>query len=175
MMQMSALGHYKPPMFKSSGFTLLELMVVLIVAGISFALLLPNFMKNEDDQVKEESMRLVALMEYAADYAGTSGQWLALSASTSSYRFMQRDENSGGWQALASDDVLRERQLPEGMTILAINSQQEGTNAMVTLSPTGIQSPFQIELSLGQAKRLVRGNLIGKVEVSTGLEGSAAI
>jgi general secretion pathway protein H len=160
---------YKASLYKSGGFTLLEMMVVLIIAGISFALLLPNLMKSDDDIVKEESMRLQGLLEYAADYAGSSGHWMALNAGKSSYRFLQRNEESGIWQAVATDDVLRERQLPEGMMISAVNSQQKSDNTMVMLSPTGIQSPFQIALVLGQSKLVVTGNLIGKVEVSANL------
>lgn len=150
-----------------AGFTLLELMVVLVIVGISLGLVTPNFMKNDDDMLKEESMRLVALMEYAADTASSQGHWLAWSQTASGYRFLQRDEDKNIWQPITTDEVLRERKLPEGMRIATANNQQAVTNvsSMITLSPSGIQSPFKIELIAGKTRRVVRGNILGKVEM----------
>ena len=168
-MQILARGRFRLKPFKYfvCGFTLLELMVVLIIAGISFGLMMPHLMKNDDDLLKEESMRLVALMEYASDSASSNGRWLAWTPTNSGYRFMQRDEDKGSWQPVIGDDVLRERHLPEGMTTLITNSQQPKMtyNGMIQFSPSGIQSPYQIELAMGNSKRIVSGNLLGKVEI----------
>lgn len=150
-----------------AGFTLLELMVVLVIVGISLGLVTPNLMKNDDDLLKEESMRLVALMEYATDTASSQGHWLAWSQTVSGYRFLQRDEDKSIWQPITTDEVLRERKLPEGMRIATVNNQQAAVIAksMIALSPSGIQSPFQIELIVGKTRRVVRGNILGKVEM----------
>jgi len=169
MMPILALGLSKSRQFKPVvyGFTLLEMMVVLVVIAISFALVSPNFIKNDDDLVKEEATRLAALLEYAADSASSQGHWLAFSPTISGYRFLQHDEDKNVWQPIATDEVLRERQLPEGMSIKAANSQQAlgSSLRMIALSPSGIDAPFQIELAAGKAKRLIKGNLLGKVEV----------
>lgn len=151
------------------GFTLLEMMVVLLVFGISLGIVTPHFMKNDDEVLKEESLRLVALIEYAADSASSRGLWLAWSPTASGYRFLQRDENKNVWQPVTTDEVLRERQLPEGMRLGASSQQQVAVppNALIALSPSGIHAPFQIELRIGKDKRIVRGNLIGQVEMLT--------
>ncbi len=152
---------------RTSGFTLLELMIVLIIVGISLGLVTPNLMKSDEDVLKEESMRLVALMEYAADAASSQGQWLAWRPTAAGYRFLQRDENKNIWQPITTDEVLRERYLPEGLRIGSANNQQAtvSTNSLIALSPSGIQSPFQIELTTGKTRRIVRGNILGKVEI----------
>jgi len=162
----SSLGQSMRP---ACGFTLLEMMVVLLVFGISLGLVTPHFMKNDDEVLKEESMRLVALIEYAADSASSRGQWLAWSPTASGYRFLQRDEDKNVWQPVTTDEVLRERQLPEGMRLGASSQQQVAvtSNALIALSPSGIHAPFQIELRIGKDKRIVRGNLIGQVEMLT--------
>lgn len=164
MMPTSAHGRFR---HAECGFTLLELMVVLLIVGISLGLVTPHFMKNDDDVLKEESMRLVALMEYAADSASSRGLWLAWSPTASGYRFLQRDEDKNIWQPITTDEVLRERQLPEGMRLGSASRQQAAAtaNSMIVLSPSGIQSPFRIELAIGKIKRVVSGNLLGKVEV----------
>jgi general secretion pathway protein H len=175
-----ALGQCKlqPLKYEERGFTLLELMVVLVVFGISLSLVTPHFMKNDDDVLKEESMRLVALMEYAADLAGTEGHWLAWNPTVSGYRFLQRDDDKNVWQPIITDEVLRERQLPEGVHIMSANSQQaiDSSRTMIALSPSGIHAPFRIELAVGKSKRVVRGDLLGKVEVSNpNLRGELAL
>ena len=170
-MQTLVLGRFKIKHLcanqQASGFTLLEMMVVLIIIGISFSFMVPNFMKNDEDILKEESMRLVALLDYAADTASSTGHWLSWRTTAAGYRFMQRDDNKDSWQPITSDDVLRERHLPAGLTMAVGDGQQEliKDNGSIKISPTGVQSPFQIELSLGKFKRVVRGNLIGKAEV----------
>ena len=151
----------------AGGFTLLEMVVVLLIIGISLSLVTTNFMKNDEDVLKEESVRLGALMEYATDAASSQGHWLAWKPTASGYRFLQLDENKNIWQPIATDDVLRERKLPEGMRIAAANNQQAAVsiNSMVALSPSGIQSPSQIELTLAKARRVIRGNILGKAEI----------
>lgn len=175
-----ALGRSRLRLLKTfvRGYTLLEMMVVLVIVGISVGLVSAHFMKNDDDTLQEESMRLVALMEYAADSASSSGHWLAWSLSSSGYRFLQRYEDKKIWQPITTDDVLRERQLPEGMRILSANSQQtvSASATMITLSPSGIHAPFQIELTIGKAKRVVTGNLLGQVDIlNPNLAESAAL
>ena len=164
-----ALGRSRLRLLKTfvRGYTLLELMVVLVVVGISVGLVSAHFMKNDDDTLQEESMRLVALMEYAADSASSGGHWLAWSPSSSGYRFLQRYEDKNIWQPITNDDVLRERQLPEGVRMVSANSQQTAgaSPVMIMLSPSGIHAPFQIELTIGKAKRVVTGNLLGQVDI----------
>lgn len=174
MMPILALGQtrfwqsrFQPSKYLASGFTLLELMVVLVIFGISLGLVTPHLMKSDDDVLNEEAMRLVALMEYAADTASSQGHWLAWTPTTSGYRFLQRDEDRRIWQPITTDEVLRERKLPDGMLIPVTNSQQTmvSTNHIIALSPSGIQSPFLIELNIGKARRIIRGNILGKVEI----------
>ena len=153
---------------KLLGFTLLEIMVVLVIIGISLGLVTPRLMKNNDDILKEESMRLSALMEYAADTAASRGAWLAWSPTTQGYRFLQHDDDKNIWQPINTDDVLRERQLAEGMHLKATLQQQSiATNGLIPFAPSGIHAPFQIELTLGEKKRVIQGDLLGKVNILT--------
>ena len=174
VMQTLVLGQIKVKQPRSaqsrrleSGFTLLEMMFVILIIGISLGLITPHFMKNEEDVLKDESVRIVSLMEYASDAASSQGHWLAWIPTNGGYRFLQLDENKNIWQPITSDDVLRERKLPEGMTIAAANNKQTALsiNSMITLSPSGIQSPFQIEIAIAKTRRIIKGNILGKAEI----------
>ena len=164
MMPTSALGHCKRSLL---GFTLLEIMVVLVIIGIALGFVTPHLMKNDDDVLKEESMRLIALMEYAADTASSRGVWLAWSPTATGYRFLQHDDSKNIWQPIVSDEVLRERQFAEGMQLNASTQQQTtiATNALLLLSPSGIHAPFQIILTMGEKKSVIQGDLLGKVTI----------
>lgn len=164
MMPTSALGHFKRALL---GFTLLEMMVVLVIIGISLGLVTPNLMKNDDDVLKEEAMRLMALMEYATDTASSRGVWLAWSPTSTGYRFLQHDESKNIWQPVITDDVLRERQLAEKVQLNASTQQHTAIapNALIPLSPSGIHAPFQIILTIGEKKRVIQGDLLGNVTI----------
>lgn len=163
-MPISDLGHCK---HKVIGFTLLEVMMVLVVVGISLVLVIPNLMKNDDDLIQEEAVRLKALMEYAADTANSRGLWLAWRQTETGYRFLQHDEEKNIWQPVINDDVLRERQIAEGLHLNAFSQQQAvlTTNTMIPFYPSGIHSPFQIILMMGEKKRILNGNLLGNIEI----------
>ncbi len=162
-MPISDLGRFK---HKLSGFTLLEIMVVLVIISISLGLVTPHLMKSDDDVLKEESLRLSALMEFAADTATSRGAWLAWSPTTKGYRFLQHDDEKNIWQPMITDDVLRERQFAEGIQLKAASQQQAiNSNGLISFAPSGIHAPFQIELKLGDKKRLIQGDLLGKVNI----------
>lgn len=164
-MPISAHGRFRR---KFAGFTLLEIMVVLVVIGITLGLITPHLLKNDVDTLKEESMRLSALMEYAADIATSRGVWLAWSPTTQGYRFLQHDEDKNIWQPIITDDVLYERKLAEGVHLKIVVQQQKiNTNELITLAPSGIHAPFQMELTLGEKKRVIQGDLLGKVNILT--------
>ena len=162
MMPTLARGLYK----RTYGFTLLELMVVMIVIGISLSLIIPNFMKNDEDVLNEESMRLSALLEYAADTANSRGVWLGWRPTETGYLFLQHDDDKDIWQPIVNDDLLRIRQLPAGVQLSAFTQQQSKITVdnLIPLSPSGIFAPVQITLSIGGKKRIVQGNLLGKFE-----------
>jgi general secretion pathway protein H len=163
MMSILALGINN----KISGFTLLELLVVMVVTGISLSLVMPSLMKNDDDVLNEESTRLIALIEYAADTATSRGVWLAWSPTADGYRFLQLDDDKNIWQPIIADEVLRERHLPDGYKLMASTQQKTNLlpNALLRLSPSGIHTPFQISLIFGENKRIIQGNLLGNVNL----------
>ena len=157
---------------KASGFTLLETMVALIVIGISLALVVPHFLRGDDEILKEEASRLASLMEYAADSASSTGHWVAWSPTSGGYRFLERDEEKNVWKPIVSDAPLRERNLPEGIKLTFYEDQQVGKTfaGMVKFSPSGLQVPFRIILSGHDISRVVTGNLMGQVSSTKGAE-----
>lgn len=99
-----------------SGFTLIELLVVVVIMGIvSAVVLLSTGLLGTDRALTDEARRLESLVELAEDEALMQGRDFGLEFLQGGYRFVEHDPLSGQWFEIADDELLRPRQLAEGM------------------------------------------------------------
>jgi len=110
------------------GFTLLEIMVVMVLVGIlsSFALL--SVGGGPRDRLVEEAQRLTALIELHQQEAILSGELRGIRFARNGYAILRQGEK-GQWQAPAADGALIEHRLPEAM---ALSLWVEGRPAALT-------------------------------------------
>lgn len=97
------------------GFTLLELLIVLVVIGIisSFAVLSTG-LADRDKPLGKETQRLLALLRMASEESVQHGDELGMRIDGSGYRFMRYDRDA--WKPL-DDDLFRERELPPEISV----------------------------------------------------------
>ena len=157
-----------------SGFTLIEILVVISLFGILLGLVIANFSMDERAQLQQENHRLALLLEHAGERARTSGQPLAFIPDRQGYAF--KSGKTARWQSLNDDQALRERRFPDGITIQ--NSSLEGQrlrpNEMLVLSPSGLNSPFRIVLASEHFITAINGNMLGQISEETVAESVAA-
>ena len=146
------------------GFSLIELLLVIAVLGISLTVITPNLVRNHSDILNDEALRLVSLLNYASDASISTGRPLLWEQTPTGYRFLQRDESLDIWKPALEANVLRERQLPEKIYIESA-SNQYGNTRRVLFSAGGVSSPYAIMLSNGEQKKLISGNLIGQASL----------
>lgn len=98
------------------GFTLLEVMVVLVLIGIitSFALLSAG--RGPQERLAEEAQRLAALLQLQQQEAILASELRGIRFSRTGYALLRRDEKNN-WQAPPAADSLIQRQLPDDMTL----------------------------------------------------------
>jgi general secretion pathway protein H len=156
------------------GFTLLELMVVLVIIGIilTFVVLSAGGDKRAE-QMQREVQRLAALIELASDEAVMRSEQLAIRFTDSSYEFMTLQGND--WQPLSDDRPLRPRTLPEGIELrleLQDNPPPEITAEdselpQVFLLSSGEMTPFILTLSAPETEQqyLLKASLLGRLEL----------
>jgi general secretion pathway protein H len=100
---------------KYSGFTLLEVMLVLLIMGLATgAVVLSYTGESGRDLLKKQTQRFQVVFNMASDYAVLNQRQLGLRVEddNNSYFFMYLDETQK-WQKLEFDNTFAEHQLPE--------------------------------------------------------------
>ena len=100
----------------SRGFTLLELMVVIVIVGIMFSFLALSIRSSSPEEaIKKESQRLHHLIQLALEEAVLRGEEYAVLFKPNSYQFVHLTDH--GWQPIENDRLLRLRELPLDIAI----------------------------------------------------------
>ncbi len=101
---------------RAAGFTLLEILVVVLIIGVVTAgMLLSMSFAGKDTDLETESKRLLSLMDYAREQAELQTRDYGVFFGQHGYEFVVYDVRTGAWRQVAEDDALRERNLPSGL------------------------------------------------------------
>ncbi len=97
------------------GFTLLELILVLLVMAVVSAFVLPNLFRPASAQLDDSARRMVRLLHLAAEEAQLRGTSLRFNLWSDHYAFELADD-SGQWQPM-SEVPFSGQLFPEGVSI----------------------------------------------------------
>lgn len=162
-MQISVHGWSKPKA-KQKAFTLLELLVVLVIAGIMLGAVALNAVPGDKQLVQNEAQRIALLLQLARDEAIVRNRPVAFEADASQYRFLIRQNDS--WQALKEDAILRERAFKRGPLELSIRPAiKEGLPLRIVFGREPVDKAFVLTLSLNGQSTSVRADGIGHFQV----------
>ncbi len=102
----------------AAGFTLLEILVVVIVVGviISIATLSVNVL-GRDREAEEEMERIWAVLRQASEEMELQGLDLGMYVSRTGYEFMRFDGRENRWEPIDGDRLFAARELPEGLRL----------------------------------------------------------
>jgi len=156
-----ARGRAPKPM---AGFTLIEIMVVLLIITITIGMVGINLQRGDNNLVQEEADRIVILLQAAREEAILQGQVFAVQFNTDGYRFL-RLNNKGRLELIEKDDVLSPRSLPDGVTLsFTMDGAAADTEAGLILDPSGSFIPFVLTLRAGEATWQALGLANGKIQ-----------
>jgi general secretion pathway protein H len=97
------------------GFTLIEILVVLVIVGIIVAAALLSLGTLGDDRnLQTQARRLTTLLQMATDDATIQGRDFGIEVMTAGYRFVEHDPLLNQWFEVTDDDLMRKRKLEEG-------------------------------------------------------------
>ena len=98
------------------GFTLIEIMVVITLIGIviSMTLISANLLRD-DREVEKQVLRLSSIIQAVSEEAQMQGRDFGIELMRAGYRFVEYDPIFEVWVQIEDDDLLRQRELTEGM------------------------------------------------------------
>jgi general secretion pathway protein H len=102
----------------AGGFTLIEILVVVVIIGVlSTGLLLSVTLTGRDRDLEKESDRLLALMNYAREQSELQTREYGLIFQDDNYEFVTYDMHRAIWRSVFEDDALVLRKLPYGLDV----------------------------------------------------------
>lgn len=143
------------------GFTLVELMVVMVIIGITLGLVSLNAIPSPQQHLQNEAQRLALLLQLARDEAIVRNRLVAFEADGERYRFLVRNESR--WDPVAGDDLLRERPFKNAPVSLLIDPPGAGSGnpLRITFGREPVDKPFLLTLASGDAHVAIRADGIG--------------
>jgi general secretion pathway protein H len=145
------------------GFTLLEMLVVLVIAGLLVSLASLAVTRNPRADLHEEAQRLALLFESASDEAQVRARPIAWQPQNGGFRFDIR--TSDGWRPLR-DDLFRPRRWDGGVTgVSIVYPGSDAHPSRIVFGTESIDAPLQVTLfsTAGEATIVGTGN--GRYEV----------
>ena len=122
---------------RSAGFTLLELMVVLVLIGIIFSFAVLSLGGDDYAELMEqETHRMMTLLGLASDEAVLRGDELAVLFTEDGYSFLILDDEQQ-WRLTSDDALLKSYSLPEGVDL---RLEVEGEPPILTAADVDLEA-----------------------------------
>jgi len=140
--------HRSAQQLRQSGFTLLELLVVVVIIAILFTYTTLAIRSNSpEDLIKEEAHRLERLTQLALEESILRGEEYGIEVYLDGYRFLHFTEDQ--WQPLTQDRILHQRELPLDMKL---EMHLEETEIVISLE-TEPMSDNEVKLDQADEKQ----------------------
>ncbi len=159
---------------RSTGFTLVEILVVMVIIGITLGMASLNAIPSPRQDLENEAKRLTLLLQLARDEAIVRNREVAFEATPERYRFIVRTDT--GWTPMNQDDLLRERAFRNAPLRLLLDPPAAGGGGgdalRVTFGREPVHKPFRLTLASGNASVAISADGVGHfVVVDPATEG----
>lgn len=146
----------RAPLRRPAGFTLIEILVVIVILGVVIAVATVSVgVLGRDREVEDQARRLWAVMTQGREEAELQGRDLGLFLDDASYEFMMFDPKNTGWVVIQDDDLLARRELPEGVRMRLWLESRE-----VVLKPTRTPTEEELKKRAPQIIMLASGEVM---------------
>jgi general secretion pathway protein H len=177
---------------RGRGFTLVEMLVVVVIIGIlAVSMVLSLGDTGRDRAMEQERDRLTALISYVREQGALQTLEYGLHLTPSGYRFTVYDNRNNAWVQEDLDDILRPRTLPDGLSFTLVlegrpvvldppDTRQLGATTpdvspQIMLFSNGDLNSFELTIRRATANRTVtlRSTETGKIEVGDIVESTS--
>lgn len=150
---------------RTRGFTLVELLVVMVIIGLTLGMATLNAIPSPRQDLDKEAQRLALLLQLARDEAIVRNRLVAFEANGDRYRFMVRGD--AGWEPVTRDDLLREREFKNSPLQLILQPVGTGNPDMlrITFGREPVDRPFVLTMAKGGNTVAIRADGVGHFTV----------
>ena len=158
----------------SSGFTLIEITVVLALIALILSLVLPRIPLSEREHLKHSARTLAATLRYVQQRAAAGHTPYILRVTPGSDEILLFERGGDGGDKLPGDPLLRKRQVHEGIMVADIMTPRLGCvrdgQVRLPVGPEGFQELVMMHLrsSGGETWTIAAFPAGGKVKLYEG-------
>lgn len=157
---------------RTRGFSLLELLLVLLIIGLMTGAMLMSVSLGEGDPARSAAQQLRAVISMAYNQAQAQGRNLAIGFWQRGWKFYELD-GENHWQPALADKMLRPRTLARKLRLqLVVSGQQVVLSPLARAHPqvfllsSGETEPFQLTVMYdGHPKQKLRGDSVGRLKL----------
>lgn len=142
-----------------AGFTLVEMLVVILIAGVLVTMVSVNLAGDSRASLRGEAEALARRLGHAQDEALVTGGRLAWRAEQSGYRFL-RPGNDAAWTAIERDDALRPQRWAGAVRVAAVEraGRVDRADGTLVFRASGMNEPYRILLDDGAHRALIESD-----------------
>lgn len=166
---------------RARGFTLVEILVVVVIMAIVISLTVLSIgVTGRDNQLDQETRRIEGLMDLLHERAVLEGRDFGVRVEPNGYEFVVYDNYRDRWLKFDEEGQYRRRDLPKGIALqLQLDSQIVVLKAVdrtfksdklpappqLAIAASGEGTPFRLTLmrESTQARAAVEGDAMGKL------------
>ncbi len=151
---------YKIP----AGFTLLELLIVILILGIVLTTTSISIFQNDDRALLKDTKRLASLFRLAREEAILRNTPIAVKIDNSDYQFFTK--NRLEWIPIENDSLLRTREFSiPNISISSTQSANEKDELMIIFGLEPVAQPFKIFLSTPTNRSSINADGLGNFHI----------
>jgi general secretion pathway protein H len=148
---------------RKNAFTLIELLLVIAIAGITLGLVSLHFRADGRQSLQTQAERVASLMQVAGDEAILRNRSILFEADAHSYQFMTRVR--GVWRPIVDDDLLRSRGFDGLAVALRVMPDGMAGTVRIVFDPQPIGKSFVLTMSTDDATIGIHADGLGRYVV----------
>lgn len=149
------------------GFTLVELLVVIVILSLITGLIILNLARDERRELEREARHLVGALAYASDRARYRHELLGIAAlpDGGGWQFLLFPEQTSSWHVIDNDPLLQTKTFPQPLRFRLIGyaGKDIRENAVIPIPPSGRHEPYSLELRNGAWRVNLIADPLGRI------------